>query len=46
MGHSSVTLLRAAPGRPWVRIEGFVTPSELVRLYRQQLQSAQTVSTR
>jgi hypothetical protein len=29
-----------------VRIEGFVTPSQLVQLYRQQLESAQTVATR
>jgi protein SCO1/2 len=46
MSHTPVTLLRAAPGRPWVRIEGFVTPNELVQLYRQQLESAQTVATR
>jgi protein SCO1/2 len=46
MSHTPVTLLRAAPGRPWVRIEGFVTPSQLVQLYRQQLESAQTVATR
>jgi protein SCO1/2 len=46
MSHTPITLLRAAPGRPWVRIDGFVTPSELVRLYRQQLESAQTVATR
>jgi len=46
MSHTPVTLLRAAPGRPWVRIDGFVTPSELVHLYREQLESAQTVATR
>jgi protein SCO1/2 len=46
MSHTPVTLLRAAPGKPWVRIEGFVTPSELVQLYRQQFKSAQTVATR
>lgn len=46
MSHTPITLLRAAPGRPWVRIDGFVTPSELVRLYHQQLESAQTVATR
>ena len=40
-------MLRAAPGKPWVRIEGFVTPAELLQLYRQQLErSAQTVATR
>ena len=46
MSHTPITLLRAAPGKPWVRIDGFVTPSELVHLYRQQLESAQTVATR
>src|SRR6516162_11234390 len=46
MSHTPITLLRAAPGRPWVRIDGFVTPSELVHLYREQLESAQTVATR
>ena len=47
MTHTPITLLRAAPGKPWVRIEGFVTPAELLQLYRQQLErSAQTVATR
>jgi protein SCO1/2 len=34
MSHTPVTLLRAAPGKPWVRIEGFVTPDELLHDYR------------
>jgi protein SCO1/2 len=47
MSHTPITLLRAAPGKPWLRIEGFVTPTELLQLYRQQLErSAQTVATR
>jgi protein SCO1/2 len=47
MSHTPITLLRAAPGTPWVRIEGFVTPAELLQLYRQQLErSAPTVATR
>jgi protein SCO1/2 len=46
MSHTPITLLRAAPARPWVRIDGFVTPSELVHLYREQLESAHTVATR
>jgi protein SCO1/2 len=47
MSHTPITLLRAAPGTPWLRIEGFVTPAELLQLYRQQLErSAQTVATR
>ncbi len=37
MGHSLVTLMRAAPGKPWLRIEGFVTPDDLVRDYRELL---------
>ncbi len=37
MSHSAVTLIRAAPGKPWLRIEGFVTPDDLVRDYREQL---------
>jgi protein SCO1/2 len=38
MSHTPLTLLRAAPGQPWLRIEGFVTPTELLELYRQQLE--------
>ncbi len=34
MSHTAVTLMRAAPGKPWLRIEGFVTPDDLVRDYR------------
>jgi protein SCO1/2 len=37
MSHAAVTLLRASPGKPWRRIEGFVTPDDLVREYRQLL---------
>ncbi len=40
MSHTPLTLLRAAPGQPWLRIEGFVTPAELLKLYRQQLERA------
>ena len=29
MNHTPVTFLRAAPGRPWVRIEGFASSDEL-----------------
>jgi protein SCO1/2 len=47
MGHSSVTLVRAAPGKPWLRIQGFVTPSELLKQYHQLLEhSGPTVATR
>jgi len=37
MSHTPVTLMRAAPGKPWLRIEGFVTPDELVDDYRHLL---------
>jgi protein SCO1/2 len=39
MSHTPVTLLRAAPGSPWLRIEGFVTPGELLRQYNLLLAS-------
>jgi protein SCO1/2 len=39
MSHTPVTLMRAAPGEPWLRIEGFVTPDELVDDYRNLLAS-------
>jgi protein SCO1/2 len=34
MTHSLVTLMRAAPGKPWLRIDGFATPDDLLRDYR------------
>jgi len=34
MNHSPVTLLRAAPGKSWLRIEGFASAEELLREYR------------
>lgn len=34
MNHSPVTFLRAAPGKPWVRLDGFATPDVLLREYR------------
>ncbi|HEY7643276.1 MAG TPA: SCO family protein [Steroidobacteraceae bacterium] len=37
MSHGPVTLLRAAPGQPWRRIDGFVTPDELLHEYQQLL---------
>lgn len=39
MSHTPVMLMRAAPGRPWLRIEGFVTPDGLLRDYRRLLGS-------
>jgi protein SCO1/2 len=38
MSHAPVTLIRAAPGKPWLRIEGFVTPEELLQKYHQLLE--------
>ena len=47
MGHSAVTLVRAAPGKPWLRIQGLVTPGELLQQYHHLLeQSGLTVATR
>jgi protein SCO1 len=37
MSHTPVTLIRVVPGGPWLRIEGFVTPDELLRHYHQML---------
>src|ERR1700738_3026030 len=34
MRPTPVTLMRVAPGQPWLRIEGFVTPDELVHDYQ------------
>jgi protein SCO1/2 len=39
MGHTPVTLVRAAPGKAWRRIDGFVTPEDLMREYRAALKS-------
>lgn len=33
MSHTPITLLRAAPGKPWLRIDGFVTPDQLMEQY-------------
>jgi protein SCO1/2 len=35
MSHTAVTLLRAAPGKPWKRIDGFATPDDLLNAYRE-----------
>lgn len=37
MNHRPVAFLRRAPGEPWVRLEGFTSPDDLVREYRQLL---------
>ena len=33
MNHFPVTFLRVAPGKPWVRLEGFATPNVLLQEY-------------
>ena len=37
MAHTPETFLRLAPGLPWTRIDGFVTPAQLMLSYRQML---------
>src|SRR5436305_7307483 len=37
MSHTAVTLMRAAPGKAWLRIDGFATPDDLLRNYRDLL---------
>ncbi len=39
MNHAPVTFLRAAPGDPWVRIDGFVTADELLAELRSMLKA-------
>lgn len=34
MEHTAVAFLRAAPGKPWIRIDGFVSADDLVAEYR------------
>jgi protein SCO1/2 len=35
MNHTPVTFLRAAPGRPWVRVDGFASAEELAKEVRE-----------
>lgn len=37
MNHSPVTLFRAAPGQPWVRLDGFATPDAVLGEVRTQI---------
>jgi protein SCO1/2 len=39
MNHTPVAFLRAAPGKPWLRIDGFATPAELLSAYRDAVAS-------
>jgi protein SCO1/2 len=38
MNHSSVIFMRAEPGKPWLRLEGFVSPDVVIREYHNMLQ--------
>ncbi len=44
MSHSLVTLMRAAPGKPWLRIEGWATPDQLEHEYRRLVAARSTVA--
>jgi len=37
MNHTPVTLLRAAPGKPWLRVDGFASADELLHDYHELL---------
>lgn len=39
MNHTPVTFVRGAPGKPWVRLDGFANPDELVHEYHLQTAS-------
>lgn len=34
MGHTPATFLRAKPGQPWVRLDGFASATDILREYR------------
>jgi protein SCO1/2 len=40
MNHAPVAFVRAAPGKPWVRYDGFASPATLVQEYRTQIAKA------
>ena len=44
MDHTAVTLLRAAPGQPWQRIDGFATADDLLKTYRELTASELTAA--
>ena len=37
MNHTSVILMRAKPGKPWLRVEGFLSPDALISEYRNMI---------
>lgn len=38
MNHASVILIRPAPGKPWLRLDGFASPEDVIREYRAVLE--------
>ena len=38
MNHSSLILMRAAPGKPWIRLDGFTSPDAVISEYHSMLQ--------
>ena len=40
MSHDPLTLIRAAPGSPWVRVEGLASADEVLKQYRSALTTA------
>lgn len=39
MEHTPVTLFRAAPGKPWLKFDGFTTASDLLHAYQKSVAS-------
>lgn len=40
MNHTPLTLIRAAPGKPWIRLDGFASPEDLMQEYRKLVAAA------
>ncbi len=38
MNHVPITLLRASPVKPWIRLEGFASPDALIGEYRRLIE--------
>lgn len=34
MSHTPLTLLRGAPGKPWIRLDGFASPETIIKEYQ------------
>ena len=37
MNHTPLTLIRGAPGKPWIRLDGFASPDAVIAEYRQSV---------